>query len=126
MLSSQRERRIVMIKSHVAPPAWVVTGTTVRSELSVMSILCSVTGKTIRGRSLIHSVDVTCLALNTGMFARKRETRVVVIEGHIRPFCRFMTRTAARAKLAIVSVLCRMAGVTILRRTFEYTIHMTA
>jgi hypothetical protein len=105
MLSHKREARVVVIKGRIAPATGGMTGTTICAELSIMGIPGSVTGITIRRRSLIHTVRMAGRALNTGMSSRKREAGIVVVEGYIAPAAGGMTGTAVRTELSIVPVL---------------------
>ena len=44
MLSFKREGSVVVVKSHIAPTAGGMAGTTVRTELSIVVILVRMTG----------------------------------------------------------------------------------
>ena len=124
MFSDQREVRSAMIEGHITPIAGVMTGTAVRAELPIVLILASVTGVTIRGRSLIHATDMTGCALDTRVFARQRESRVAMIEIHIRPAACHMTGTAVRTKLPIMLILASVTGITIRGRSLIHAIDM--
>ena len=125
MLAQKRESSIVVVEGHIAPPAGVMTGTTVRAELSVMLILRCVAGITIRRCTLENTVGMTGTALNRSMLTRKQESSIVVVEIDIRPFGGFMTRSTVRTELSVMFILRCMAGVTIFRRPFINIIHMT-
>ena len=125
MFSFKRESGVVVIEGHIAPAAGVMAGATVCAELTVVLILCGMAGITILWRSLIHAIHVTGTALNVCMFPRKRESGVIVIEGHVSPTAGVMAGTAVCAELTVVVVPVRVAGITIRGRTFIHSIHMT-
>ena len=125
MFSYKREGSIVVVEGRIAPTAWGMTGTTVRAELPVMGISASMTGITVRWCTFIYTVRVTCIALDIRVSARKRESRVVVVEGHIAPPAGVMTGTTVRAELSVMLILRCVAGITIRRCTLENTVGMT-
>ena len=59
------------------------------------------------------------------MCANQSEGGGIMIECHLLPLGRLVTRAANRPKLPIVFILRRMAGITVLRRTLINPIHMT-
>lgn len=59
MMPDQWERRIVMIEGHIAPTAWVVTGTTVCAKLATVGVSGSMAAITILWRSLVHIIGMT-------------------------------------------------------------------
>lgn len=123
--AGKREAGVAVIEGHIGPTAGGMAGTTVRTELSVMTILRRMARITIRRRSLVHTIGMTCTALNTSMSSRKREARVAVVETDIRPLCRFVTRSAICAKLTHVVVPGGMAGITGRGCALVYIIHVT-
>jgi len=65
---------------------------------------------------------MTGTALSIRVFSRKRETGVVMVECHITPPTRAMAGTTIRAKLSIMLIFGRVAGITTRRRSFINTI----
>lgn len=85
MFSRQRESGIVVIESHIAPTAGIVTRSAVRAELTIMLVFRGMTGITILGRPFEHTIGMTGSTLHAGMPARKREAGLVVVKAHVRP-----------------------------------------
>ncbi len=67
---------------------------------------------------------MTLLARNIGMFANQLECKLRVIHADNIPAIRSVTRATVRAKLAVVMIVFRMAGITIHRRALENIIDM--
>jgi hypothetical protein len=58
------------------------------------------------------------------MFAGQRKGSVAMIERHILPACRMMTRSAVRAELPLMRIIVLVAGEAIGWRAFEKQILM--
>jgi hypothetical protein len=86
------------------------------AELTVVCILCRVTGVTILRRPFENIVDMTRFTTHVHVQAGQGEGCLAVIEGHIFPAARIVALGAERAKLLVVSILCRVAREAILRR----------
>jgi len=124
MFAHQREAGVVVVEGRVAPSARGMTGTAVRAELSVMGIFGCMTGITIRRCTFINTVDVAGGALNVGMFAGKREGRIIVIEVYIAPAACCVAGTAIRTKLPVMFILRSMTGITIGWRALIFSVDM--
>jgi len=59
MLPGQREARVAVLEAYRAPPFGGVAGPTIRTELSAMRIIDSMTGIAVRRRSFENTVRVT-------------------------------------------------------------------
>jgi len=105
-----------MVEGNVFPATGSMATRAIRSELTVMCIVCSMASKTTRGRTSIHSVYMTGLASNSCVLARESGTRPTVIEIHIPPATCVMTLGTVRPKLTFVLVIFLVAGKTIHRR----------
>ena len=64
MFPHKREAGIVVIERGIAPSAGRMAGATICTELTIMSILRSMTRITIRWCPLVHPIGMTCIALN--------------------------------------------------------------
>ena len=109
MFSCQRKTGVIVVEGCITPSTRIMAGSAVRTKLSVVFILISMTRITIRWCTLIYTVRMTCTTLGIRMFPRKREVGIVVVETHIRPPGRFMARTAIRSKLSVMVILIRVA-----------------
>lgn len=108
----ERETGKIMVEVYIRPLGWLVTGTTVRTELTVVMVLVGMTGIAISGSTLV-TVRMAGLAGNARMGCLERETGLAVIEVNILPGGRSMTASTVIAELSIVSILGGMAGGTI-------------
>ena len=82
-----------------------MTGTAVRAELSVVVILGGVTGKTIGGCTLEHTVGVTRFTVGVRVRPCQWEAGIAVIEGGVFPVFRVMTRRADRPELTLMCII---------------------
>ena len=76
----------------------------IRAELSVMSILGSVTGKTIRRRAFKEAIDMTCRANNILMTPRQQEFCLAMIKVDILPVAWVMATRAIFTQLTIMLI----------------------
>lgn len=85
MAARQRKAGPAVIEIHIFPSAWVMAGTTIRSELPVMGVLRGMTGKTIGWCAFIDAVGMaggTCTAL---VAPKQSEARLAVVKVNILP-----------------------------------------
>jgi len=115
----QREVAQVMVEGRILPIGRVMTGGTIGAESAAMLIVLLMTGVTIRGRTLIHTVLVAGLALRFGMFAFEFECRKAVVEFGGRPTSGGVTGGAIGAETSFVRLVGTVAGVAILGRVGE-------
>jgi hypothetical protein len=104
MRTRQRKARSSMIKVHILPRNRVVTGTAIGSKLAVVSILRSMTGKTIGRCTFIFAVG---MAGGTGcglVASNQLETGQVVIEIYILPVSWVMTFGTVHAHLSLMDI----------------------
>ena len=120
----QREGGGIVIESYLIPFCRLVAGFAVLSILSIMLILCGMAGIAIFLRILIIPIDMTGLAGNRCVRAGQGESCCAVVIEHVAPLRCLVTRTAICPKLAVVIILCRMTGITILRGVLVVAIHM--
>jgi hypothetical protein len=73
--AGQREVTAVMVEIDVLPIRRVMTGSTVRTILTIMLIILLMAGITIHGRAFVLSVDVTRLAGDLRMRSFQFEDR---------------------------------------------------
>ena len=113
--SRQWEIAAIVVKVRILPIGWIVTGSTIRSILTIVFIVRSMTGITITGRSLIYIVHVTLIAAHFGMSAFQLERRKVVIEIRRFPTVHRMADRTVRTELTAVRVVIVVAGIAILQ-----------
>lgn len=85
MCAGQREVALAMIKSSLIPRSCIMTGGTVRAELTVVMIILRVAGIAIRRRAFENIIHVALRARNTDVCAGQREIAFTVIERHLIP-----------------------------------------
>ena len=122
----QREGGLAVIVGNLAPLGRLVTLSAVRSQLSLMVVLRRVAGVTILGRTFIDAVDMALLAGDSRMRPGQWEGGTAVIVEYIHPLGRLMALSTVRPELSLVIILCRVAGITILRCSLEHSILMTS
>ena len=88
---------------------------TIGAKFSTMLIIFLMTRITICRRAFEYIVDMTLLALNTGMFTFQFESRKVVVKGGFFPIGWSVAGAAVRSKSALVGILRGVTGITILR-----------
>ena len=120
--SKSKTGYLAMVKAGILPGTRVVTGTAVGTELSVVSVIRGVTGKTIRCRPFIISIDMTGSTRDTFMTSDQLETCQAVIEIYIVPITRVMAFCTVIPHLSHVDI--GMAGSTCGWRIFESKIIM--
>ena len=98
-----------MVEGDVFPATGSMTTRAIGPKLTVMCIVCSMAGKTTRGRASIHAIDMTGLAGDSRVLTREGETRPAVIEIHVAPGTGHMAAGAVRPKLSIVLVIFLVA-----------------
>jgi len=124
MRPGQWEGRTAVIVGDFAPFGRLVTLSAVRSQLSLMVVLRSVAGVTILGCAFIDAIDMALLAGDSRMRPGQWEGGTAVIVEYIQPLGRLMALSTVRPELSLVIILCRVAGITILGRTFIDAIDM--
>jgi hypothetical protein len=125
MPARQRERRIVMIEGCTLPSCCGVTRSTISTELPVVSIVCGMTCITARRRTSEHTIRMAGAANRVHMTASQWKCSMAMVETHICPTAGDMTRSAVRAKLAVVPVIIGVAGKAVFRCASEYIIDVT-
>jgi len=98
-----------MVEGDVFPATGSMTTRAIGPKLTVMCIVCSMAGKTTRGRASIHAVDMTGLASDSYVLTCECETRPAVIKIYISPAARIMTLSTIRPKLTLVQVIFLVA-----------------
>lgn len=98
-----------------------MTGSAVRTILSIMLVILLVAGIAIGGRAFVLLVDMTGLASHLRMSALQPEGRKVVIECCRLPAVGGVTLTAISAKAALVSVVIEVTGIAVLEGHREIT-----
>jgi hypothetical protein len=99
---------------------------TITAELAAMGIIPTMTGSTTGGSASINIVYMATSAGHTDMFSRQLKTCQVVVETGRQPAIGGMTIATIQAKTARVFVILRVAGKTIVRRTFIDIVNMAA
>jgi hypothetical protein len=107
-----------VIKGDIAPARWCVADGTVCAELTIVTIIPGVTGKTILGGALESAILMTGQAIHAPMFAHQRKGRGIVIEFSACPGRGLVTGPAVSAKLTAVDILGGMTGKAIPGRIF--------
>lgn len=110
-----------MIEGRPDPITGGMASTTIRTKLSPVRIPRSVTGITVFWRTAINTVCMARITLHIAVPASQWETCIRMIKCCPAPAIRGMTGTAIRSKLTTMGILCSMASITILGRTFENT-----
>lgn len=124
MLAGKRKAGAVVIEIYVRPAGWFVTRTAVGAELTVVFVVASMTGVTIRGRPFEHAVGMTFLTLHARMRANEREARAVVVKGGVLPTTRVVASRTDRAKLPVVGIVSGVTGDALLRRPLVNAVRM--
>jgi len=124
MPACQLESREVVVECDVLPAVCIMTSAAVRAKTSVVLIVLFMAGIAILRRTLEDVVHVTLGTGHIQVPACQLESCKIVVK-----FCRLpaigrMTGSAIRAELTVVRVILFMAGIAILRSTFEDAIHM--
>ncbi len=86
-----------------------MTGSTLRSKLTLMRIILRVTGGTVLRRAFEDSIDMTILASHCCMFSIKMECEFGMVHLCILPTFGRVTRRAVGSELTVVMVIFLMA-----------------
>ncbi len=115
MLAIQMECKLRVIHGRRFPALRRVASRTLRTELTLVSIICLVAGETILRCAFEDAIDMTTLAGNSGMFAIQLKCELGMIHLRQTPAFRRMTSCAIGSKLTVVMVIFQMAGCARLR-----------
>ncbi len=124
MRPGQREGGAAVIVGNLTPFGRLMALSAVRPKLSLVIVLRRVTGVTIPGCTLEHSIPMASQARN-GLVGVSQREGLVVIKSDLYPLGWLMTCLAAPAVLTVVLILRGMTGIAILGRAFIGAIHMT-
>ena len=69
MFPCERKTRVVVIEGHIAPSAGVMAGAAIRTKLTIVLVIRSMTGVAVRRCTFIYTVDMTGGTLDIGVFA---------------------------------------------------------
>ena len=126
MFPGKRETGIAMVEGNIRPLRWLMTGTAIRAELTVVVILVSVAGIAIFWRTFVYIVRMAGFAGDIRMRSCQRETRIAMVEGRVLPLARVMTGGTDRAKLSVVGIIPGVTGNAIFWRSLIHTINVTS
>ncbi|MGB7875456.1 MAG: hypothetical protein WBL25_13815, partial [Anaerolineales bacterium] len=124
MPTGQWETSVRMIEGRSAPAVCRMTCAAILPELTIVCILCSVTGMAVLGCAFENTV---CMAGGTGsvlMLSIQLKCTFIMIEGNIFPTAGAMAGCAIRSELTCVCIFGSMATVTVRRCTSINTIGM--
>lgn len=127
--TGQREITEVMIKGNLLPIERRMAGSAVHAKASPVFVILLVARIAIRGRTLERIILMTFLTGYPGMFPLQFESRQVMVECCFFPTIGRMAGFTGRAKTKLVWIVRAVAGIAVLRRSFEVSqaahIHMT-
>lgn len=102
-----------------------MTCSAIFAELTLVDILCGVTGVTIFWRTFVYPIDMAGIAVHIHVRTCQLEPSHIVIELSRLPGVGSMAFLTRRAKLTHVWVDLLMARKTILGRPFKDSVHVT-
>lgn len=91
MLPRERKTGVAVIETDIRPFDGFMTGTTIHAKLTVVFILCSMTGIAIFWRAFVDIIQMARLTGSIHMRSRQRKGSIAVIECCVLPTGRCMT-----------------------------------
>lgn len=115
MRTGQWEVAAAVVEGRILPIRWVVTGGTVRAKLTVVFIVLSMAGVTIRGRARKNIVLVAILTGCICVPAFEFERDKIVIESGGSPAVFVVAVHAIGTKTTIVRLVSAVTGIAVLQ-----------
>ena len=119
MSARQREVTAAMIEVGILPTGRVMTGSAIRTKLSIVCVIPLMAGIAVCRRALELLVDMARLASYVLMLAFQFERRKIVVEFCGRPAIRCVTIYTAKAEATSMRLVGLMTGIAVLQRYLE-------
>jgi len=124
VFAGQFEVGHIMVEGGRFPGGGGVAGTTVCTELAIMTIILLMAGIAVGGCTLEDIIAMTAQACGCGVFAGQLKGGQVVVEGGWFPGGGGVAGTTVCTVLAIMPIILLMAGITVCRYAFVDAIDM--